>query len=134
MPWETSDRSLLADLSLARGDWDRDAERRRCAQALGESWADPRCRVIPVAEGRFPVTGGDTPRLAPVSPADVPIDAERLYLGGDEQGRPWFAVRVPSAEPSAGLREVGAELAADEVSVAAMAVALDNWHAAHPHC
>jgi len=158
MPWETSDRSLLADLSLARGDWDRDAERRSDTEAMAAAWADPRCRVLLVAQGRFTVkeTGvptagagsslsgagvGDaaTPMLRFVAPSQVPANAERLYLGVDPSGAPVFAVRClpaepSSTEPSSGLREVGAELGADEVSIAAMAVALDNWHASHPRC
>lgn len=135
MPWETSDRSLLADLSLARGDWDRDAERRSDAEAMASAWADPHCRVLSVAQGRFPVDlGGAPPTLRFVSPSAVPADAERLYLGVDADAAPVFAVRCAPTEPSSGLREVGAELAADEVSIAAMAVALDNWHTTHPRC
>lgn len=135
MPWEMSDRSLLADLSLARGDWDRDAERRSDAEVMAAVWADPRCQVLPVAHGRFPVDpGGSAPSLLMATPSGVPSDAERLYLGRDAVGAPVFAVRCPPTEPASGLREVGAELSADEVSIAAMAVALDNWHTSHPRC
>ena len=145
MPWEMSDRSLLADLSLARGDWDRDADSRCDAEAMASAWADPRCRVLAVAQGRFAVdvdgvsagagsSDATVPTLRFVTPSDVPVDAERLYLGRDTAGAPVFAARCLPMEPSSGLREVGAELAADEVSIAATAVALDNWHTAHPRC
>ncbi len=145
MPWEMSDRSLLADLSLARGDWDRDAERRCDAEAIGSAWADPRCRVLAVAQGRFAVDmdgasagagsrDATVPTLRFVTPSDVPVDAERLYLGRDTAGAPVFAVRCSPTEPSSGLREVGAALGADEVSIAATAVALDNWHTTHQRC
>jgi len=133
MPSPLSNRSLLAELSLARGDWERDAERRGDAEALARAWADPRCRVLPVHDGRFPVHA-DVPRLRPSVPGEMDPLVECLYLGRDADDAPWFAARAEAAEPTAGLRELGAELSDDEVSVAAMAVALDNWHAAHTHC
>ena len=56
-----------------------------------------------------------------------------MLLGIDSGGRTCLrAHAVPGA--SAGLREVGAELAGDDVALATTAIALDNWHRAHPRC
>ena len=130
MPHE---RALLADLALARGDIDRCAERRSDDAWLEGAWSDPRTRVIQVCDGAVAVDVSGT-ELRPVTRHDVPIDAERLLLGTDTDGTTWFAARTPITGPQAGLREIGADLTGDEVALATAAIALDNWHRAHPHC
>jgi NAD+ diphosphatase len=57
-----------------------------------------------------------------------------MLLGVDSSGAAWFAARMPITGAAAGLREVGAGLSGDEVSVATTAIALDNWHRTHPRC
>ena len=137
MSWAQIDRSLLTDLSLARGDWDRGAAYRGDDALLAAAWADPRCRVLPVHQGRFPVEDIGPQariRLRGAAAAEVVQDAERIFLGIDHEGAPWFAIRAAGDEPTSGLRECGADLSDDEVNLAASAVALDNWHAAHQRC
>lgn len=133
MPQPPSDSALLADLALARGGIDRRAEFRADAEWLERAWADERTRVLAVHDGDIPLQA-DAARVRPMLPAEVPDDAERLLLGTDTNGVTWFAARMPVEGPSAGLREVGAELGGDEVALATTAIALDNWHSAHPSC
>ena len=133
MPQPPSDSALLADLALARGGIDRRAEFRADVEWLERAWADERTRVLAVHDGDIPLQA-DAARVRPMLPAEVPDDAERLLLGTDTHGVTWFAARMPVEGPSAGLREVGAELGGDEVALATTAIALDNWHAAHLSC
>ncbi len=133
MPQRRPDSALLADLSLARGGIDRNAERRSDEDWLERAWADERTLVLPVHEGSVPVEPG-APRLRPLSAREVSADSERLLLGTDSDGRTWFAARMPIDGARAGLREVGADLSGDEVALATTAIALDNWHGAHPRC
>jgi NAD+ diphosphatase len=133
MPQPMNDSALLADLALARGGIDRCAEFRSDDEWLAQAWADERTRVLPVHDGMIAV---DSPpaRLRPIRTSDVAADAERLLLGTDSAGTTWFAARMPVEGPQAGLRDVGAELSGDEVALATMAIALDNWHGAHARC
>ena len=133
MPQPPSDSALLADLALARGGIDRRAEFRADGDWLERAWGDDRTRVLPVRDGVIPLQA-DAARVRPMLPTEVPGDAERMLLGTDVQGITWFAARMPVEGPSAGLREVGAELGGDEVALATTAIALDNWHAAHLRC
>jgi len=133
MPQPPSDSALLADLALARGGIDRCAEFRADGEWLERAWADDRTRVLAVRDGVIPVEA-DAARLRPLLPAEVPDEAERMLLGTDAHGITWFAARMPVDGPSAGLREVGAELGGDDVALATTAIALDNWHGAHLRC
>jgi NAD+ diphosphatase len=131
MPQHAPERALLADLALARGDVDRCAERRADGAWLAQAWTDPSTRVLMVHDGAVAVDGN---RLRSVSGSEVPDDVERMLLGVDSSGAAWFAARMPITGAAAGLREVGAGLSGDEVSVATTAIALDNWHRTHPRC
>jgi NAD+ diphosphatase len=133
MPQRRPESALLADLALARGGIDRHAEHRADEAWLERAWSDERTRVLAVQDGAFPVEP-ESARVRAMRAADVPEGAERLLLGTDSAGVIWWAVRMPVEGPRAGLREVGAELSADEVALATTAIALDNWHAAHPRC
>lgn len=121
---------LLLDLALARGDVDRHAERRGDDAWVRAAWTD--CHVLPVHDGRFAISSDGSLRSVPR--AAVPDDAERMLLGTDGVGRTWFGARMLVPGDATGLREVGADLSADEVSLATTAVALDNWHTSHPRC
>lgn len=133
----TADRALLADLALARGSVDRMAERRADASWVDSVRADPATRFLAVHGGTVPVESAASPRLRFVSAAAVG-DAETALLGVDDDGTAFFCARVndPSGVSGewAGLREVGASLDSRDVGLAVTAVALDNWHAAHPCC
>ena len=133
MPKPPSESALLADLALARGGIDRRAEFRSDGEWLERAWADESTRVLAVRDGVIPTVPGAA-RIRSLLPAEVPGDAERMLLGTDVRGTTWFAARMPVEGPSAGLREVGAELGGDEVALATTAIALDNWHGAHPRC
>lgn len=133
MPQPPSYSALLADLALARGGIDRRAELRGDGEWLEQAWAGDRARVLAVHDGVIAIQA-DAVRLRPLLPVEVPGGAERMLLGTDTQGITWFAARMPVDGPAAGLREVGAELTGDEVALAASAIALDNWHGAHPNC
>lgn len=129
-------RALLQDLALARSAVDRSAERRGDAQWLAQQWDDARTRVMLVTNGT--AACDDAHGLAFVGPADVPAEAERIFLG--EDGVAFFAARLElDAQPPGGsswrsLREVGSELSDRDAGLMVAAVALDNWHRAHPHC
>ena len=133
MPQRNPHQALLTDLSLARGGVDRQAERRGDEDWLAEVWAGADVLVLPVEDGVVPIDGA-SPLLRPVRTADVPDDAERLFLGADSRGRTWFAARMAVDGHCAGLREVGADLGGDDVALATTAIALDNWHRAHVRC
>lgn len=87
-----------------------------------------------------------------VGDAGAGADAEeRYFLGLDTDDVPYFAVAL-TGEPDdldldvlldgpptvkvgwAGLREVGGTLPDRDAGVVVHAIALVNWHAAHPHC
>jgi NAD+ diphosphatase len=126
-------------VALAREGVDRSALRRTDGAWLDAAWADPRTRVLTVADGRVPVDseGSDAPRLLLCSPADAP-PGERRLLGADADGVAYFSVDVPAPQAltgtTAGVREVGALLDNRDAGLLVQAVALANWHAVHTHC
>jgi NAD+ diphosphatase len=103
---------------------------------LAARWADPGTRVLVVNDGKVLVT--DEPALVLVPPADAP-PGDRLLLGEDG-GTAYFAVPGPLPEPAgddvrvADLRQVGSLLDDRDAGLLVQAVALANWHAAHPRC
>jgi len=122
-------------LPLTSGLIDRLAEHRDDDTWLREVWNDRATRVLVVHDGNVAATSPHD-ALAPRHPADTP-DGERYLLGRDPEGVVWFAVR-PATPPDdfAGvtLRQVGAMLPPAEATLAVHAIALANWHAAHPRC
>lgn len=145
MPDEQAlDRALLADLSLARGQLHRLDAQRSDDGWLTEQWTSSSTRVLFVHDGQVPVRAeSSTPRLATVTPSEVSdLSAERVLLGVDDDERAWFMLRAGAAAATTlpadatwrGLREIGADLTDDEAAVTVAAIALDNWHAAHPRC
>ena len=135
---ERAERTLLGNLSLARGEIDRCEQLRIDGEALARVKSDPATRVLMVQGGTCPVDASGQ-RLSLVSPAEVADDVELLLLGADE-GVTYLAARVgPEAPAPAGstwrdLRGVGAILPDRDAGLMVTAVALDNWHAVHPHC
>lgn len=121
--------------ALSRATVDRAGLCRKDDAWLAAAWADPDTRVLVLTDGEAPVSDGERgPQLALVSPAEAP-DGER-YLLGVEDGRAYWAVPGPALPGArlAGLREVGAELDDRDAGLLVHAVALANWHAAHPRC
>ena len=126
----------LEDLPLARAVVDRAAHRRGDDAWLATAWADPRTRVLVVADAAVLLESRDPPRAALLPPADAPT-GERFFLGVSPDGAAYFAVAatLPADDARAGgLREVGALLDAQQAGLVVHAVALANWHATHPHC
>ena len=124
----------LEGLPLARATHHRVAHLRADGDWLARAWADPATRVLVVTDGQVPVdeTGE---ALAFSTPSDVAAD-ERLLLGVVE-GRAHFAVsgdRPPNGSRSAGVREIGPLVNDRDAGLLVHAVALTNWHLAHPYC
>jgi NAD+ diphosphatase len=108
--------------------------RRRTDQAwLDETWADPRTRVVPLADGRFPVAGSGT-SIAWLEPAQAPA-GQRVFLG-EQDGVAFFAVLVdvPADDTWTDLRLAGTTLSEADASLLVHAVALAQWHRSHRHC
>jgi NAD+ diphosphatase len=116
---------------LARSSVDRAALRRTDPQWLAAAWQ--RARVVVISgEGRVRCT--EEPALVFVGPQAAP-DGERLFLGLDPDGTPYFAVvGDPPEHPGTRaltIREIGAELSDLDAGLFITAAALTNWHAAH---
>jgi NAD+ diphosphatase len=125
---------------LARSGVDRAALRRTDPQWLDAAWQ--RARVVVISpEGRVRCTGD--PALVFVEPEAAP-PGQRLFLGLDPDGTPYFAVvgdlpDTADAGALAGdgggraltLREIGAELTDRDAGLFVTAAALVNWHASH---
>jgi NAD+ diphosphatase len=112
----------------------RSAHRRTDQDWLDEAW--PRSRVLVVDRDTALVTDDG---LVLVDPDKAP-DGERMFLGEDEDGTPYFAVMAPlTDQPGARrvtMREVGHELNDLESALLVTAIALANWHRRHrysPH-
>ena len=120
--------------ALSRAGADRDAATRDDPAALALAWEQ--ARVLVVSAGLVAVRDDDRPRLLLVPASQAP-EGERVYLGRDAEG-PLFAVSATLPElPGVrvtGLREVGALLDDRDAGLLAHAVAVTNWHGAHPHC
>ena len=107
----------------------REAHRRTDPDWLAGAW--PRCRVLVVDGANALVAGGHLVLLDP----DQAPQGDRIFLGEDQVGTPYFAVlaalpEVDGARP-ATLREVGRDLDDIEGNLLITAIALSNWHARH---
>ena len=127
----------LGRLALARAATDRAGERRKDDAWLAAAWADPATRVLRIADGRTLVDDG---RIVTTGPFET--DQERYFLGVDDDGVAWFALReegplrapLGSAAVPQGLREVGPVLDDRDAGLLVLAAALGNWHTTHQHC
>jgi len=147
-----SDPASAGGPPLARAGVDRAADRRSDPAWLADAWRRARVLVVDRAgqalaeegapdqahapTGR-PSSGEGAPALVFLDPAEAPPvpESERLFLGVDPHGTPYFAVVAdlperPGARP-VNLREVGAQLGDRDAGLLVTAVALANWHAAH---
>lgn len=121
------------DIALSVRAHDRAGGRRTDQTWLEETWADRRTRVVPIAEGRFPVHEDGT-AVAWCPPAEAPA-GQRVFLGLRE-GTAYFAL-LCEREPDAswvGLRRVIATLSRVDADLMVHAVALAEWHLAHRFC
>lgn len=105
---------------------DRAAFRRSDAQWLEEAWQRSLVLVI-AADGRAMVADN----CLVLSTSDG-IEGERLFLGVDELGAPYFAVAgTPHPAPGAALAhlwEIGADLNVRDAKLFAQAIGLVYWH------
>ena len=120
--------------ALSRSTLDRAAQLRSDPVWLGEAWN--RARVLVVDDGKALVAGES---LVLIRPDQAP-DGERLFLGVDHAGQPYFAVAAELPPTRAddfarpyGVREVGHILNDFEAGLLMTAVALANWHTRHPY-
>ncbi len=117
---------------LSRSTLDRAAQLRTDAEWLSEAWQ--RALVIVISGGKALIAGD---HLVLLPSAKAP-EGERLFLGVDAAGTPYFAVvaelpptRADDLARPYGIREVGHILSDLEAGVLMTAVALANWHARH---
>jgi NAD+ diphosphatase len=121
---------------LARsGGLRRLAHRRTDAEWLAGAWQRAKVLVVDPGEGRQSVHALlRDGHLLLLDPDDAPA-GERLFLGEDEAGMPYFAVIAPVPElpdaRSVTIRDVGHVLTELEGSLLTTAIALANWHALH---
>jgi NAD+ diphosphatase len=110
---------------------DRAAHRRTDEAWLARAWSQ--ALVVVVDDGRALVRA-DVPGLVLAPSAEVGA-GERYFLGTDEQGRPYFAVRgavtAPPGTRKANIRELGHLLDEPDAGLFITAVALSNWHDRH---
>jgi NAD+ diphosphatase len=117
---------------LARSTLDRAGQLRADPVWLVEAWS--RARVLIIDDGRALVAGD---RLVFAAPDTAP-EGERLFMGVDPAGVPYFAVvgslprgRADDLARPFGIRDVGHILSSFEAGLLMTAVALANWHARH---
>lgn len=143
-------RSLTASLPLSRYRIDRDHLTRERPHLFDELWADSRTRVLALWRGEVLLTPATEPALAFLTPAEVPADALRIYLGktiddddaatGIPAGSPIVAVVVDdNAGPTLAAdmvrwgnpRTFGHQLCDRDAGLAIEALGIANWHATH---
>jgi NAD+ diphosphatase len=119
---------------LARSALDRATQLRGDAGWLAEAWR--RCRVLVVHDGQALVAGD---HLVFVRPEDAP-EGERLFLGVDTAGTPYFAISAPLPATRADdlvrpqtVRDVAHVLSDLDAGLLVTAVSLANWHSRATH-
>ena len=89
-----------------------------------------RGKVLSVSAGKVSADLGAGKLVFPGSASQ-----ENYFLGIDRAtDTPYFASHVEDSEELVSLREIGAALSPLEIGLALHAVALSNWHSAHPRC
>jgi NAD+ diphosphatase len=107
---------------------DRAGELRSDPIVLAELFS--RGQVVSVSGGKVSAEVSTNKLIFPNAAA-----AEIYFLGIDRlTDTPYFAAQVEPSEDLVSLREIGALLSPLEIGLAMHAVALSNWHTAHPHC
>jgi len=120
---------LPAAPPMARSRLRRSAHRRTDLVWLADAW--DRARVLVVDKDTAPVRGD---RLVLLPSARAPA-GDRLFLGEDDDGTPYFAVMAPIPEdPETSrvtIRDVGHLLDDLESALLVTSIALANWHRRH---
>ena len=112
---------------------DRAGELRNQPERLQELWLN--AKIIEVGKGRVRSTQEGPVFLS----ADQAIGGERYFLGidraTDTQYFAWESGAVlPEVEDYLTLRELAGGLSPLHLEITMHAIALSNWHHAHPHC
>lgn len=119
---------------LARSTLERAAHRRTDVEWLAQAWLQ--ARILVVEGSRTLLKDG---RLLLLDATTAPA-GDRLFLGLDADGAPYFAVLAPLSTVDSSLtvgalamdlREVGHLLSELDAGLFITAVALSNWHARH---
>jgi NAD+ diphosphatase len=122
-------------LKLAAAAYDRASHHRGDDAWLAGAWTRARVLLVtPKSATAVEVdeSGGD--RVAFGSPADVPADAPRRFLGLVD-GEPYFAATVESGDGDwRTLRDLGGTIDDLRAGLLTSAIALEQWHQRHPRC
>ena len=116
---------------------DRAGELRGKPEVLEELWAT--ASIIEVGSGRVRSTSAAGSATLEFIAPDRAIGGDRYFLGIDRETQTayfaWASGEVVNdVEDYLTLRELAGELSALHLEVAMHAIALSNWHQAHPHC
>lgn len=126
---------------------DRAGELRINQESLDQLWV--KAKILHMSEGRIAAVGSEIAFLSATDVAakissNVFAEGSRYFLGLDIESRePFFAwdthwVEELSDEGKAAgfstVREIGSLLAERELELGLHALALSNWHRAHPRC
>jgi NAD+ diphosphatase len=119
--------------ALSRSGVDRAAHRRTDDEWLAAAWRDGRLLVV---DDERRTTADEDGRLLLTSTDGY--DGLRIFLGVDTEGTSYWAgvgalPRKLGSRPVT-IRDVGATLSDRDAGLYVTAMALANWHSAHPHC
>ena len=135
--------TLMSAINSQPSRIDRASHLRESPATLDRLWS--KAQILHIAQGRIGAEGYlNADRVAALIANGEFKEGSRYFLGLDAvTGDPYFAwdtqwsVAKSDEEMQVGfttLREVGAELSDIDVELALHAVALSNWHRAHPCC
>ena len=126
---------------------DRAGDLRTQPKTLEQLWE--KARIIHIAEGRIAAVENQLTYLsaddvaASISSGDF-AQGSKYFLGLDIESRApffawdtnWLATRTDEekAQGFSTVREIGAQLSEQELEISLHAIALSNWHRAHPRC
>lgn len=124
----------LGPVTFAHSGIDRAGHRRSEPDLLAQLIGADATRALVVHEGAVAVTAADELALVPADRVDAA--ALWAYLG-EEAGASYLFLDSPQAPAQsrwASLRQIASRLEPRSAHLAATAVALSNWHAAHQFC
>jgi len=122
----------LNNLILARSAVDRASELRTDTIKLEELWQSAKVLIIVNDQ----VSSHDS-ELIFFTSAEISGEGERYFLGIDQgSSQSYFAWHTTEHDEDQlrTLRQIGAQLSSLEAGLAVHAIALSNWHSAHPRC